>query len=205
MKHFFLTGLPRCKSAFFANLLTYGDSFCYHDAFLGLDKLEDIHCKLKICPQLGTFSTVGISDPALVLFWERMVEWYPDAKWIVVKRPEREVVKSCAELKLHIPNIRQKLWRDGVFLQQITQSVNPLVLDFYQINSETVLKIEDYLGVNLGPKERIEMLLNFNVQIDPKILRKRIASVKSNPPQFIIDHARSLEPEAKRLLTKYAA
>ncbi len=171
-RKFWITGLPRCRSAWFANLLTYGDSFCYHDAFLGLDKLEDIREKLSKSRPWAT--NIGISDPALVLFWERMVEWYPDAKWIVVWRD----VDMNWPLANHLGS-----------LSELVFVVKPLELDFNSITANTILEVQDYLGVDIGPKERIEMLLNFNVQIDPKILRARIASVKANPPEFLKEMA----------------
>jgi plasmid maintenance system antidote protein VapI len=181
MRHFFVTGLPRCRSAWFANLLTYGDSFCFHDAWHGLDSVEAIRPKLESvdnCPQ-----SVGISDPALLLFWREMSEWYPDAKWVVVKRDYLDTVRSCT--KITTPNRRASLGPMAEELDALTEAMSPLVIDFTDITAETISELENYLDVDCGPKERIEMLLKFNVQIDVELLRESLAALLRNPPSFL--------------------
>lgn len=179
MRHVFLTGLPRCRSAWFANLLTYGDSFCFHDAWHGLDSVEAIRPKLKnMCRPV-----VGISDPALVLFWRQMAEWYPDAKWVVVKRDFLETRLSCARITQN--NQKEALLKMVVALDDIAYELKPMEIDFANITAETIAELESYLFVDCGPKERIEMLLKFNVQIDPNLLRSSLADVLRNPPSFL--------------------
>lgn len=179
MRHFFITGLPRCRSAWFANLLTYGDSFCFHDAWCGLGSVEAIRPKLEnMCRPL-----VGISDPALLLFWRKMARWYPDAKWVVINRNYLETVYSCT--KVTTPNRRASLLPMAKELAALVSELDPLVLEFDRITSETISELEDYLEVDCGPEERIEMLLKFNVQIDPNLLRSSLADVLKNPPSFL--------------------
>ena len=195
MRHFFITGLPRCRSAWFANLLTYGnrygESFCFHDAWHGLESVEAIRPKLEnMCGQLVHYDdhhkcrpVVGISDPALLLFWRQMAEWYPDAKWVVVLRDYKDAVKSCT--KVTTPNRKVALLPMVKELGALVSELDPMVIEFGDITSETITKLENYLDVDFGPKERIEMLLKFNVQIDPALLQSSIANVLENPPSFL--------------------
>lgn len=88
MKPFFLTGLPRSRTAWLANFFTWGESHCHHDALrLGPD-LATLRDQLQ-----GTEAAyVGDSDSGLVALAGEIVAAYPSARWVLVERPLAEAL-----------------------------------------------------------------------------------------------------------------
>lgn len=176
MKRFMVTGLPRSRTSWFANFLTYGDSMCFHDGFHGLDSIDDFPRVLE------GFSTSGNSDPANLLFWEKIVEWFPDARWVVVKRPFEECLVSCNKiLKVNGFDLAKMRSR----MDDLIEAVNPMIVDFHQITPKVARNVADYLGVDAGPLARAEMLCRMNVQLDKNELRKALHNLAQKPPRWV--------------------
>lgn len=87
---FFITGLPRSRTAWLANLFTYGPSFCWHDLTAQLDHIEELKSWIRNVSQ----DIVGVSDSGLGLFACEVLQQFPDAKWILVRRPRGEALVS---------------------------------------------------------------------------------------------------------------
>jgi len=77
---YFITGTPRSRTAWLANLLTYGPSFCYHDG-LRLDP------NLKKVSETRPAPLVGNSDSSMLLRLPTWLERFPEARWVFVERP----------------------------------------------------------------------------------------------------------------------
>lgn len=168
VRHFFITGLPRSRTAWFANYLTFGDSFCLHDGFRGLKSVEDFPARLNVYEGAS-----GNSDPANVLFWQRLVEWYPQAKWVVVVRPFGEVVVSCNRIlppRIHQLVPWENLCRFNTQLDQLVARLDPMIVPFHGITPELAMKVAAYCGVYAGDVRRAEQLCQLNVQLDPTFL-----------------------------------
>lgn len=176
---FFITGFPRSRTAWLANLLTYGNSFCYHDVMLGLDRIEQLRERLDRAPARN----VGISDPANLYYWRQLREWYPDAKWVVIHRSFEEAQK--ASLKAFGVTIPQTSARE---IYAITQEINVLLVDFNNIDFQC-RTIAEYCGVDIGSDERIKQLCRMNVQVDPAQLRVALSELEKHPPQWIKEMA----------------
>jgi hypothetical protein len=92
---FFVTGFARSRTAWLANLLTYGPSYCHHDALrLGttpefLEKMftdtwwhnEDVEY-------------VGDSDSGLLAIAPKVLKAFPDSRWVLIERPMEEAARS---------------------------------------------------------------------------------------------------------------
>lgn len=178
MMPFFSTGLPRSRSAWLAAYLSYNGSICFHDAFTGVKKINDFPKLFTERPKAS-----GVSDPALVLHWEKVAGWFPDAKWVVIERPFEEVIKSCQRIWPSIE--RQSLWAFADKLGELIENLNPLVIDFHSITPEVVMKIADYCGVDAGSISRAEMMCKFNIQVEPTFLISEIERITKNPPQWM--------------------
>lgn len=87
---FFITGLPRSRTAWLANLFTWGDSFCYHDALPDCESLGELDIMLGGLPYLE----IGLSDSSLLLIWRALVRRYPTSKWVLIRRDKREALRS---------------------------------------------------------------------------------------------------------------
>ena len=97
MNTFFVTGLPRSRTAWMANYLTYGDTFCLHDGFCGLKNPFDMFGKFNEVALRNNVSEVGNCDPANLYFIDALTKQFPKAKWLILNRDIEECRKSCKE------------------------------------------------------------------------------------------------------------
>ena|SRR5690349_18342946 len=86
---YLVTGLPRTRTAWLANLLTYGPSFCSHELITvaGLDgalgQLSRLNYKFK-----------GVADSGAGWCWKRILTKFPDIKVLRITRPWKEAAES---------------------------------------------------------------------------------------------------------------
>jgi hypothetical protein len=170
-KHFFITGFPRSQTAWVANLLSTGDSFCFHDAF-ALDQVDKIPVRLEQ-PEVPI---VGFADPVILLFWRSLVEWYPEAKWVVIERDLNSAF--VASVRAFGPVSPEFFVMLEESLAQLIAHVKPLRVPFDRITPLVAQLIGDHVGVKVGPVERLKQLCQTNVQVHN--LRARLALIK--PP-----------------------
>lgn len=87
---YFICSLPRCRSAWLANLLTTGPSFCYHEALSlcrNVDELAAMFQRTR-CPFYGD------ADPAIGLCALDVLDRFPDARFVFVHRPVEDCLAS---------------------------------------------------------------------------------------------------------------
>jgi hypothetical protein len=82
---YFITGLPRSRTAWISNLLTSGCSFCWHDA-AKFGGVAGICSALDAALLMPGVKVAGNSDSGLAMFSRRLMEIYPLAKWVIVWR-----------------------------------------------------------------------------------------------------------------------
>jgi hypothetical protein len=90
MNYGFITSLPRSGSAWIANYLSYGNVMMLHDAWK-----EETPTELKMKFEKANAYAAGTSDPANVLMLKEIDKEFPEAKWVVVTRPPKDVEKAC--------------------------------------------------------------------------------------------------------------
>ena len=89
---FFVTGLPRSRTAWLANFFTWRESFCLHDAMA-----KGLNCRAVIDQLLAlNYHHAGDSDPALVFIAKELQRLLPEARWLIVTRPKDEAMDSFA-------------------------------------------------------------------------------------------------------------
>jgi hypothetical protein len=71
---FFITGLPRSRTAWLANLFTTDTTICYHDK-----PFDDRLCE-------NAFKRVGFCGSELLADYDRIKALYPTAKWVLIRR-----------------------------------------------------------------------------------------------------------------------
>ena len=96
---FFITGLPRSRTAWLANLFTWGDSFCHHDALRMGVSVEELKRQFVSTP--GQY--VGDSDSGLAAVARDVVNEWPHARWVIVLRPKQECLESYQKYFRHHP------------------------------------------------------------------------------------------------------
>ncbi len=82
MSLFFLTGLPRNRTAWLSVLLSHGStSFCTHDGLKNHSPKQLVHAMRE-----SDYDYAGDSDSALLLHVEEIVSLVPDANWVLLHR-----------------------------------------------------------------------------------------------------------------------
>lgn len=78
---FFVTGLPRSRSAWLANWLTTDATLCLHDTRFSRDLLRPGR-------------RIGFAGPELVQEFERIRKVVPEAPWLIVWREPEEALRA---------------------------------------------------------------------------------------------------------------
>lgn len=93
---FIITGLPRSRSAWLANLFTHGPSHCFHDVLADIGTLEELPALVEMLGGEGK-DHVGFADTALPYKAAQLMALLPEAKWIIVLRDQAEAVASYVD------------------------------------------------------------------------------------------------------------
>ena len=84
---YLITGLPRSRTAWLANYLTIGSSFCYHEGLKECFDIGDLRM-MKKAPYTGN------SDSSAVFFVDEMKNLFPDMKIVIIDRNYQDVLYS---------------------------------------------------------------------------------------------------------------
>lgn len=124
---FFITGLPRSRTAWLAAWLTTDSAICYHDPQgVTLEELQAANPGRR----------VGISGPETCLLWEQ----YPEAPWVIVRRESQAALRAFMEvafdrLKVSDEALAQ-FWDGRLQLLNRMQGKHTLVVEFDELNRE---------------------------------------------------------------------
>jgi len=157
-KHSFLvTGFPRSRTAWLANFLTYGESFCFHEAINGcydwktyFKKLSNVNCKY-----------VGNSDSGVAL--SPLVKQMPEIMPVVIiERDKLDVIDSLENIygEEYEETIFQIVTQIGLNLSKVE---NALRIPFEYINENLSEICMHCIGTEMN-ENRAESLINMNIQ-----------------------------------------
>ena len=91
---FFVIGLPRSRTAWLANFLTTGSSFCFHEALRYVNHIDKLPALLETAQNDEPAEFVGNSDSSMVFAQNWLTEHYPEAHYVFVRRDLWEVIES---------------------------------------------------------------------------------------------------------------
>lgn len=94
MSRFFVVCLPRSRSAWLANLLSHESVMCLHEPLMTCRSMADFEAKLATT---GT-PIAGASDTGAMFWVERLIEDYPDARFVVLARDPRGYVEQAQRM-----------------------------------------------------------------------------------------------------------
>ena len=169
VKHFFVSGLPRSRTAWLANFLTTDKSLCFHDGLKYCRKVEDLTEVFKRSDK----EFVGDSDSALVLFYHRIQALFPDSPWVLVYRNFKDCADSALRLSFAGEDTESILIDGAARLAVIRlaelelKSPNVLIVDYDELdNSKVIRSIVNHVtpGV-LFDEERFKLLDGLHTQI----------------------------------------
>lgn len=101
---FIVCALPRSRTRWLAELLTFGEWKCHHEIALGMREVADIS-RFFARPFTGTAET------AVAPGWELLRHQVPDIRAVVVRRPVDEVVASMMWAGLGVVTYDERLLR----------------------------------------------------------------------------------------------
>jgi hypothetical protein len=162
MNTFFITGFPRSRTAWLANFLTYGDSFCFHEATKYSNEIRDIKELFQSTSKLY----VGNSDSYIPFFAQALHSLFPDAKWVFIERDMDDVARSLN--RIFPGHDHQKLLSMSLpFLDFVKKEYSPLMVKYEDLESmEECQKIWDYcIPTNEFDTERWKMLTMLKTEI----------------------------------------
>jgi hypothetical protein len=93
--NFFITGLPRSRTAWLANLFTTGPIFCWHDALkdsLGVRGLVEKDREAR--RTFGGVTLTGDADTGAVFFTSQLITAFTAAKWVFIHRAFEDCFRS---------------------------------------------------------------------------------------------------------------
>lgn len=170
---FFITGLPRSRTAWLANFLSYGEMFCFHDSMRELDHVDELK---SVFDRAEFAKAVGHSDPMNLLFQNAMIRNFPDAKWVLIER-DKDCVERAAKRAF------DRSFNADYYLRKVAdlrEKPNVLTVRFEDLDGAKALEIGRWLCPGwTSPEPRNEMLERMNVQLDPAILRRDLAKLET--------------------------
>lgn len=125
MNPFFVTGLPRSRTAWMANWLTTDKTLCVHDPICNL------------WPAVID-RRLGMSGPEVALSFYRLNEAHPAAPWVVVQRKDaKEAFEKVLRQHMEIPEGFHKFWAERVeWIARIGDHDRVLKVEFEALNYE---------------------------------------------------------------------
>ena len=172
---FFITGFPRSRTLWFANYFSFGDSVCMHEASTWSCVNGDpfnidtaiLDATLIAAARYGA-KFVGNSDAAMMLNWERIVDAYPDARWLLVDRNTDEVAASLERARIPLGSkVVDRMWPK---FSEFAHSGIPRVVNFRDIDKNLV-SIEEHLAPGMDfPVWRRRMLVEANVSATQNLI-----------------------------------
>lgn len=136
---FYLIGLPRCRTAWFANLFTFGNRVCDHDHLNGGDGYSGtvLHEAAKQCPS------------------------------VYIHRPVGEVMDSLKRRFTFPEDTDFQALGDALCLQSEQMRERPgFHAEYSDLNTESIAAIWEYLLRIPADLHRIERMQKFNVQVN---------------------------------------
>lgn len=160
---FFVTGLPRSRTAWLANALTTDFSFCRHEALL--DGVT------AMVPWLSGAPRRGDSDSGLSLVWPMIRKSFPEAPLVIVKRDPMEVRTSAVKFlgnSFNVSGVLEVIGRMEEGIKELEASEPHLSVRFEDVgNVGTGARIWEHLLPDLPfNAARWEFLNGLNVQQD---------------------------------------
>jgi hypothetical protein len=179
---FFITGLPRSRTAWLANYFTNGDVFCYHDAFKDTVSVDKLAKLLDRGEQVRYF---GDSDSGLLLHAAELKKRFPKSPWLFVRRDVRDAERSFEEYFSKVPypgapRDSAQLWRAFQLCENAYAEAkaaigdNGIEVDFESLNDWNLIEtITRFLVPGAAfdfSEERFRLLNTFRVNIIPEKL-----------------------------------
>lgn len=190
---FIISGMPRARTAWLANFMTYGGVLCEHEMLSKFKTPEECAEYMRQMVEDGVVGAIGMSDSGAVLFQDALKAALPEARWVIIRRS----VDECQKSFKNEHGIAVDLWAHKRKVDDAIMNLSPLVVDFNDIDSSLTAIRMHCIGDapkpivhGLATGIRDEMLKGFDVKLTDKALRDGATAVdpslikRIEPPKF---------------------
>jgi hypothetical protein len=172
MTPFFITGLPRSRTAWLANFFTTDHSFCYHD----ISRVGSVWSILE-----STSSDfVGDSDSGLLTLVDSLLIRYPMARWLFLHNTVDRATKSFERyftVDNEYPGTKESNIREAMEIAKQLYDIavqkvnNKMEIEVDELdNFQTVKQVWQWLLPLPWNQQRYTMLNTFRINIIPQKL-----------------------------------
>jgi hypothetical protein len=171
---YFITGLPRSRTAWLSNLLTWGPSFCWHEGSRIFRGAQGLARALNETD----YTYAGTADSGLIYHWDYLTRVMPFAKWVVIRRDPIEVRDSLK--RMAVPSFFEINEEDAVVANYealgkllhspIRERSELAVWDYEDLDDEEAVRdLVSYCAPGFNwSRDRWEMLKDLQVQVYEK-------------------------------------
>ena len=161
---FFVTGLPRSKTAWMSLYLTRDRFRCYHELLA--------QAGVKQCMKFehAVETVVGNSDSGLLLYYQQFVEQFPTSPWIHIIRDEDEVMESSIKFGIPKPNIEFAIYCRNQLRADMNGDPNYLEIPF-NFTDLDLEKVCEIIGMQYH-QNYTDYMRSYNIQMSEYQKRK---------------------------------
>ena len=171
INNFFITGLPRSRTAWFSAFFTGNNSFCYHEIIRVSNDFESVIDKLTNRKEMY----VGNSDSSLPIWMDKIDHILRDSPIVIIERDIEEVSNSLKTLYKEY-DYTKILDLTLERLEVVKKRYNYISVDYNDLDHQTCLEdIWSYCIPNIPfDKDKFETLRTINISIDYKSYMKEL-------------------------------
>lgn len=131
---FIVYALPRSRTAWLAEFLSYKDWQCGHEQAIFLRSVDDIK-------RLFSLPNTGAVETAAAQAWRIIHHHVPNIKAVVVRRPIDDVMRSMVNIDLQgeayydVPRLRKVMEYGNRMLDEISEQPGVLTVDFDDLST----------------------------------------------------------------------
>lgn len=183
--YFFITGLPRSRTAWISNLFSHRNSYCYHELIRHADSIKEMAQLLKQRPE--TF--VGTCDSTFPFYADQMIQEIPACKIVIVEREPHEVFDSLLEAfgREHATQLGELVDMTLEAIEVLKKRYHTTSIPFEEMNDHATVMMmwESLVGRDTFDMERFHHLNMFNMEI---IVPKYMSEQRSERVEHVTYH-----------------
>lgn len=172
---FLVLGLPRSRTAWLANFLTFGEIRCQHE-MMSEFSVHGLFEELT-----GTnLRYEGNSDTSAAMFLPDILRYMPDIPIVVVRREPKEVRFALQNVGMNLTEHQLRPMIEG--LNEAEKLENTITFRFEELSKESTLRaIQEHCGPGEPfDRQRANMLQDFQVVITPGRWLKLFSRAKAH-------------------------
>jgi hypothetical protein len=154
---FIVYALPRSRTKWLSEFLSYGNVKCLHEITMHAHTLETLQSIMGL-------QNIGICDTGLVEFCKQIASSSQNANVLVIRRDVKDVAQSLLKFGIEAEGTLNKL---NTFLDMAEKLPRAITINYSDLDNETSCKraFEHCLGVAFD-SDHWEQLRHKNIQVD---------------------------------------